>query len=428
MSLLMSVFASRATFKRRMVSALVAAGFTACSGAAMAVTYFKWEAVEMPPESGAACGNGTPYRVFVNRTPWTSKTVLMFEGGGACWDKDRCAGAHNVEGVAANYMSDTDQMSALGLVTPFTARLHPLQKVQTQDWNIVYVPYCTADVHGGDKVVVYTDGDPAKPAVTFHHRGARNVEALAKWLAKNMPKPDHLLVTGFSAGASGATTGYATLRDAIQPKLSTLLADSGPMMPAKRGTPLERAPSLHMHEKVRSAWGLDEPGGPMDKLVARFGNLFDRDDMGSITLALARSFPQDRLGFAAFQADEVFPEYSYRMFYPEITNAASDEARLPLMLAKWQVDLRNWTGAMKPFPNVGFYVPHRRNIIDSHCLTPATFLGTGIRETQHASVRTFIDNLISREGTVIKAYQQDLTAPPPADSAVLDFIVKLFKL
>ncbi len=40
--------------------------------------YLKWEMVELPASSGASCGNGTPYRFFVNRTPFTSKTVVMF--------------------------------------------------------------------------------------------------------------------------------------------------------------------------------------------------------------------------------------------------------------------------------------------------------------------------------------------------------------
>ena len=54
--------------------------------------YFQWEAVELPAASGASCGNGSPYRFFVNRTPFTSKTVVMFEGGGACWDHATCFG------------------------------------------------------------------------------------------------------------------------------------------------------------------------------------------------------------------------------------------------------------------------------------------------------------------------------------------------
>ena len=31
-------------------------------------TFNKWEAIEAPASSGASCGNGSPYRFFVNRT------------------------------------------------------------------------------------------------------------------------------------------------------------------------------------------------------------------------------------------------------------------------------------------------------------------------------------------------------------------------
>ena len=47
-------------------------------------TFNKWEAIEAPAESGASCGNGTPYRFFVNRTTNAAnmaKTVIVFEGG-----------------------------------------------------------------------------------------------------------------------------------------------------------------------------------------------------------------------------------------------------------------------------------------------------------------------------------------------------------
>ena len=77
---------------RKFVAALALAGaFPVMVHAA----YFKWETVELPASSGASCGNGTPYRFFVNRTPFTSKTVVIFEGGGACWDQNACLGKGN---------------------------------------------------------------------------------------------------------------------------------------------------------------------------------------------------------------------------------------------------------------------------------------------------------------------------------------------
>lgn len=399
------------------------------SGSAMAQSYYKWQAVEMPASSGARCGDGSPYRIFVNRTPLTSKTVVMFEGGGACWAKGSCQGeggllaASNPNGVPANYMSSL-AMAAYGLVTPFTARIHPFASIQTQSWNIIYVPYCTGDVHSGNKVTVYPDADPTKPALPYHHKGAVNGEALANWIATNMPRPDHLLVTGFSAGGAGATSNYSILRETVKPKLQSMLADSGPQMQADR-TALVPAASVPLHNKIREAWGLDGPEGMVTKLMNRFPGYGDVNNLGSLTLALAQVYKQDRLGFAVFQADKIYSAFSYTDFYPEIANAATEAEKHKLLLAKWQPEVKAWTDAMKPFANVGFYIPYERNLIDSHCLTIVGFGGTAITEGRYRSVETFLDNMISRSGTTIKAYEKAPVKQASGSGSVWESIVKL---
>ena len=61
--------------------------------------YFTWDAVTLPTSTGASCGNGTPYRFFINRNPFTTKTVVIFEGGGACWEQDACRGKGGTLGL-----------------------------------------------------------------------------------------------------------------------------------------------------------------------------------------------------------------------------------------------------------------------------------------------------------------------------------------
>jgi len=118
------------SLKRALItSALVLAAPLAQAG------FFQWEMVELPPETGAACGDGSPYRFFVNRTPLSKDIVITYEGGGACWDQKACLGeghlsAANPNGIPADYMQSANV--AFGLVTPFTARNDPAQQVQTQ--------------------------------------------------------------------------------------------------------------------------------------------------------------------------------------------------------------------------------------------------------------------------------------------------------
>ena len=376
--------------------------------------YLQWETVELPASSGATCGNGTPYRFFVNRTPFTSKTVVMFEGGGACWDQGACKGgtlldAVNPDGIPTNYMTDWNRQAHLGLVTPFTMRLHPLQSVQTQSWNIVYLTYCTGDVHTGNKVAVYDNVDPANP-MAYHHRGMVNAKAVAAWMAKNLKQPEKLFLTGFSAGGVGSAALYPAFREALKPKQMSLLADSGPLFNVPRDATPEQAPSVLLHNKIRTVWGLDGANGLVTELVTKYPGAGSADNLGSITAGLGKIFPNDRIGYANFQEDTNFSAFSYQKFYPEIANAPDNETRLKLLNQKWRQEITPWVAQMETQPNIGYYIPNKRELNGSHCLTIVTFGGTSIVEAGLKDVGRFVDNLIDGKGTPIRAFEKNPTS------------------
>lgn len=360
--------------------------------------YFQWDMVELPASSGAACGNGSPYRFFVNRTLFNKDLVVMYEGGGACWDQRACEGqgrlaASNPNGVPADYLNQFNT-AAYGFVTPFTARVNPFQQSRVQGWNMVYLPYCTGDVHTGNKLAVYADADPATPR-TQHHRGQRNVEAAAQWLRANLGRPAQLLATGFSAGGVGSTATYTVLRETLAPTgRASLLADSGPLMQAPRSSSDAQYPSLRLHNRIRQAWGLDEPQGMVTRFAALPG--FDTQNLGTIGPALAQRYPQDRFAYTVFLADGNFSSFSYEKFYPEISGAPSDEARRQQLFARWWPDLGHWLGGLAPQANVAWHVPFFRNFNDSHCLTIVDFSGTGIEAQGIADLTPFVDNTLDR--------------------------------
>jgi hypothetical protein len=285
--------------------------------------------------------------------------------------------------------------------TPFLSRFSLLGAVQTQSWNIVFVPYCTGDVHAGNAVGVYNDVDPSKP-LTYMHRGKANSEGLAAWLKTNLPKPDQLLVSGFSAGGVGATANYALVRNALSPKKSALLADSGPLFPAYRSGTSAQYPSLPLHNKIRGAWGLDGPNGLVTKLLTQYPGAGDVDNLGSLTTGLAKIFPQDRLGYAVFQQDGIFSDFSYTKLYPEIA-AATGDAKAQLLNVKWRQDIGNWLDSMQPHANIGYLVPEVRSLMSSHCLTVITFANTGIPSQNVRSVVAFVDNLLDPTKPLIRA-------------------------
>ena len=376
-----------------------------------AVEYYKWTPVTLPAASGASCGNGTPARVFVNRTPMTTKTLVYFEGGGACWNQNGCLGkgkltevASNPKGVPENYFSQVN-LAGFGLSTPLITRTPLLGKIYTQNWNIVYVPYCTGDVHTGANVVTYNDADATKPTV-YYHRGYKNAKALGAWMAANMPKPEHLLVSGSSAGGVGATANYGVLRLALNPGKSALAADSGPLFPAPQSGTSAQYPSLPLQNKVRSLWGVDRPDGVATELISQFPQAGDVSDLSTLNSGLPKVFPKDRFGYMAFQEDGIFSAFSYNSFYPEIA-ALTGKDKDAAINVLWRRDLNNWVSQLRTASNTGYYLPVWRPFIKSHTLVTLDFTGTGIEEAGHKSVVDFYNNLVDETKPLLRVIEQD---------------------
>lgn len=385
--------------------------------------YFQWDMVELPAHTGATCGNGTPYRFFVNRTPFTTKTVVIFEGGGACYDKNACLykdgflGAINPNGIPTDYMTrvvpslpneagtalGVFNSALLGYITPLASRVNT-SRVQTQSWNIVYAPYCTGDVYTGNRVKLYPDPDGGTP-LAYHHRGNLNTEAMARWLGANMRRPQNLLVTGFSAGGAGATANYAYVREQMRPQRSALLADSGPLFNVPRGASPTAAPSAPLHATIREAWGLDGPNGLIARMLARYplaGG--DADNLGSLNTAIARVFPQDRIGYTLTRSDALFAAFAYDNFHPDIRAGSTIAERDARRLSLWRQEVDAWVAPMRGERNIGVYLPYRRDgVLKSHTTTMLTFDDTGIAEAGTRSVTDFIDNLIDGQGPVMRA-------------------------
>jgi Pectinacetylesterase len=397
-----------------------------------AAAYYVWETVTLPAATGAACGNGTPYRFFVNRALFTSDITITFEGGGACWDQEACEGkgdysASNPDGIPANYMS-LPNAAAGGLVTPFSARLDPFQGVQTQGDNLVYMPYCTGDVHTGNATVVYDDADPRNPRVQYH-QGQANIKAAADWLKTHLGRPDRLVLTGFSAGGVGATANYAIARDILQPRgRTTLLADSGPLFNAPRGSTKEAHPSLPLHEKIRATWGLDGPQGLVTLLAQKLPAL-DANNMGSLNTALAAKYTKDRFGYMLFQEDGIFSAFSYLDFFPDIAGDPDPKRRADRLNALWRQDIAQSLPQLDAQPNIAHHIPFYRNFNEAHCLTIVDFSGTGIEEAGIADLTPFIDKNLERKAvlrTVEQDQVSDLSRPVSLAMTILAIVLEFF--
>jgi hypothetical protein len=328
--------------------------------------YDTWLKIEPP---GIVCGNNSQYKIFANFSDKSDNLVVVFEPGGACWDYDSCTGKNGIRGAANVDGLPDDHWTFASIISPFLSRF--AEENPSRDWNMVYVPYCTGDVHTGNRVVTYTS--TGSPDVTFHHQGHAAVQEVVKWLDGSFTHVPKLLVTGCSAGGVGALVNYRFLRNGIRAvQKSYLLDDSGPVFPSS-------GYSAPMHAMIRSAWDLDS-------LAPQMPPGFVLDDMGSANTALADEFPGDRLATTFFRRDYNFSLYSYERFYNFPPKSE--------ILSMWDSDTQLLVQQYDTRDNLYYFLPYFRDINDSHCTTVISFAGSDIEE-RGMTLERWVDDFVN---------------------------------
>ena len=309
----------------------------------------EWVKVDVP---GKVCGDGSPYKFFVNYSNKSNNLVISFEPGGACWDYDSCSGKTGIRGAANPHGIPDNHMDTY----KYLNLLQRTDQNPAADYNMVFVPYCTGDIHSGNNVITYTNaGDGGTDSITFHHAGHENTLAVVDWVKQHFTHVPKLLVTGCSAGGAGAIINYHFIRkglgDAAQ--CGYLLDDSGPIFHSD-------GPSKQLHEKVRSAWNVDSVLDTLDgKIPVAIADL--KNDFGLLNVALSKEFPKDRLSLTLYREDLNYSLYSYQRFFPGSTE--SD------IHGYWWTDVQSLMKTYDGLPNMAYYIPYFRSDNCSHCVS-----------------------------------------------------------
>jgi Pectinacetylesterase len=328
-------------------------------------SYYKWEKVEIP---GTVCGNGSQYKFFVNYSETSDDIMMIFEPGGGCWDYESCTGQTSLGAANPDGISDNHLNGFLGVHTPLLNRDFPGSPVA--DWNYVFIPYCTGDVHTGRAVTVYSDPTGIEPDLEYHHNGHDNVVAAVDWLAVQFPAVPRMLVTGCSAGGAGATANYYFIRTGMNIERSYLLADSGPIFPNSMF-------SAPLHDKINESWRVE------DVLAEQPAFAEITEDFGLINTVLADTFPDDRLAVAFFRRDFNFSRYSYERFYEPTPTK-------PEIHEMWWDDTQKLMEQFDERDNLSYYIPYWRAFNDSHC----TMIGIGWGGTEIEEAEVDLSNYI----------------------------------
>lgn len=225
---------------------------------------------QIDPGGDTICAGSTPYVFFVRPVSDSDNLLIYFQGGGACWNDFTCDTMSSFDPVVT--AEDVYTNGIFDLENP----VNPLL-----DYNMVYIPYCTADVFTGNRVVTYNDD------VTIEHRGYINARAALDWAYANFPQPAKVLVTGSSAGALGAIFHAADVMEQYADVPVTLLGDGYVGL-------------LPDESDLTDTWGLEENLSPTlaENISA------DTQLVVSFYMATANAFPKNTLAQFSTNRDQ----------------------------------------------------------------------------------------------------------------------------
>lgn len=187
------------------------------------------------PAGKTACATNTPFSFFA-RSAETDKLLLYFEGGGACWDQVTCQ-PNGLNTTYTPFVDESDEPNAAGIFD-FANPDNPFA-----DYNVVFVPYCTGDVHLGNMVQSYSQYDDT--IMLVQHNGYNNSMAAINWLFDNYAAPSTVFVTGSSAGAIPSPLYAAVVAEQYPDARIEQLGDAGGAYRAEIG------------ERLFPVWGTD---------------------------------------------------------------------------------------------------------------------------------------------------------------------------
>lgn len=229
---------------------------------------------------GMRCADGRQSGVGVRAVEGSTRLAVYFKGGGACFNQSSCSLTAPLmltgfEAIEANPYGILD----------FDAPDNPLA-----DYNVVYVPYCTGDIHGGSREQGTVEG-VAEP---WDFVGYGNVLAALDRLGPTFADVEQLLVVGTSAGGIGSLVNFPNIVAGWPEAEAFLLDDSGMIFRDEYLAPC-------LQQQMRSTWGLGA-ALPDDCPTCETD---DGGGMAQYYAYLAERYPQAHFGLIASSRDQI---------------------------------------------------------------------------------------------------------------------------
>ncbi len=296
-----------------------------------------WNWIDIPE---AQCIDGSPAGIGV-RYGNSDELVIFFEGGGGCFNPATCALFY---ASFANFNQLTFDLVWQNTVLQSGIFSTLVADNPVRDWNFIYIPYCTGDVHAG------AAPDTPVPGYAFDQPqqfvGYTNVHHFLDRVVPTFPDTSHVLVTGISAGGFGAAFNYDRIANAFPATKVTLIDDSGPPL-----TDPYLAPCLQ--QTWRDLYNLDAT------LPAGCSECFGPDGGGIHNLAnyIAQTHAEQTLGLISAEQDLIIRTFfGYGVQTENGPQCPDGIVELPMDGAYFQQGVYALRSEVMPHANWGSYL------------------------------------------------------------------------
>ncbi len=236
------------------------------------------------PFAEAVCMDGSSTGIGISLSATSSNVLILLEGGGACFDPVSCAGVANQDGYGeAKFSRDTTGVLGRGIFD----RDDPANPVA--DWNFVYVPYCSGDIHGGTN---------PRGAAGRLHLGYQNFSWFLTRILPTFPAAGQVLLAGRSAGGLGAMINYPQTANAFGCTPVHMLNDAGGILIDEYMRPC-------LQTMVRDAWSFENVV-PAD---CERCTCSDGGGLANILPYAAARYPDRRFAFASSMEDATMRQF-----------------------------------------------------------------------------------------------------------------------
>lgn len=184
----------------------------------------QWEFLAI---DGMRCRDGSDTGIAIRETEASDKLLILLQEGGACDNALTCSRNRDSYSI-----QDFDTQTFDGLLSSEES-VNP----NFHDWTMVFVPYCTGDVHAGANTgqsvppIVISEvpivGSLTLPGVEDQHFvGFTNMQTALEVLEGRLPSLERVVLAGQSAGGFGAMIHAQNVRNAFPNTRLSVLSDS----------------------------------------------------------------------------------------------------------------------------------------------------------------------------------------------------------